>query len=142
MSINRTRQTVSLQSGELVPYDRLVLATGARANVPTLDGLGKPKDGLDAAAAGLPRGVEVLRDLRDGDAIREAVKAGQRIVVLGAGVLGMELALAASEQGAEVVVVHHGDGPMARNLDTDGGRMLARAARAAGVEVVRRWSSQ
>lgn len=136
LSINRTRQTISLRSGELLPYDRLVLATGARANVPTLDGLGKPKEGLDPAAAALPRGVEVLRDLRDGDAIRAAVEAGQRIVVLGAGVLGMELALAAREQGAEVVVVHHGDGPMARNLDLDGGRMLAAAARAAGVEVV------
>src|SRR6187402_2142817 len=38
-SINRTRQTVSLDSGETVPYDRLVLATGARANIPTLVGM-------------------------------------------------------------------------------------------------------
>jgi len=139
--INRTRQTVSLDSGDTVPYDRLVLATGARANIPTLVGmessrLGLQPHGLDQVAAGLPLGVEVLRDLRDGDVIRSAVESGERIVVLGAGVLGMELALAAQEQGARVVVVHHGDGPMARNLDTDGGRMLAQAARAAGVEVV------
>jgi assimilatory nitrate reductase electron transfer subunit len=140
--INRSRQTVSLfGTDETVAYDRLVLATGARANIPTLVGmessrLGLAPSGLDQTAAGLPHGVEVLRDLRDGDVIRAAVEAGERIVVLGAGVLGMELALAAQEQGAQVVVVHHGDGPMARNLDTDGGRMLARAARTAGVEVV------
>ena len=140
-SINRTRQTVTVGGGETVSYDRLVLATGARANVPTLSGmestqLGLAKFGLDQIAAGLPLGVEVLRDIGDADVVRSAVEAGKRIVVLGAGVLGMELALAAREQGAEVVVVHHGDAPMARNLDTDGGRMLAQAARAAGVEVV------
>ena len=139
VGINRTRQTISLRSGETVAYDRLVLATGARANIPTLEGIAqyaRRSEALDAVAAELPRGVEVLRDLRDADVIRCAVEAGQRIVVLGAGVLGMEFALAAQEQGAEVVVVHHGDAPMARNLDADGGRMLALAARTAGVEVV------
>ena len=139
-SINRTRQTVSLDDGSELPYDRLVLATGARANVPGLEGITSSRLGetptLDERAAALPTGVEVLRDLSDADVIGAAVSAGKRIVVLGAGVLGMEFALAAVEEGAEVAVVHHGDVPMARNLDTGGGRMLARAARSAGVEIV------
>jgi assimilatory nitrate reductase electron transfer subunit len=45
----------------------------------------------------------------------------------------MEFALLAAEHGAEVVVVHHGPAPMARNLDEPGGRMLARAVRPLGV---------
>ncbi|WP_367882274.1 FAD-dependent oxidoreductase [Rathayibacter oskolensis] len=84
----------------------------------------------------MPERVVALRDLDDAHVVREAVRAGSRIVVLGAGVLGVEFALAAAEQGAEVVVVYHGDIPMGRNLDHGGGRMLAAAARAAGVEMV------
>ena len=79
--------------------------------------------------------MAVLRDLADAELVARAVRDGRRIVVLGAGVLGLEVALAAREQGAAVVVVHHGDVPMARHLDHGGGRMLSRAARAAGVEV-------
>jgi assimilatory nitrate reductase electron transfer subunit len=131
-AIDRERQRVLLSSGDSVRYDRLVLATGARANVPTLVGL----EGARAAAAPLPAGVVVLRDLADAHVVRDAVRAGRRIVVLGAGVLGMELALALAEQGAEVVAVFHGDIPMARNLDRGGGRVLTRAARAAGVTMV------
>lgn len=145
-SINRTTKTVSLGSGERLPYDRVVLATGARANIPTLDGVIKvrrdrmkpPVDAitLDIADARLPRGVTTLRDLADAERVLEAVRAGQRIVVLGAGVLGMELALAAARAGAEACVVYHGDIPMARNLDRGGGAVLARTARRAGVSMV------
>lgn len=145
-SINRTRNTVSLGTGEQVPYDRLVLATGSRANVPTLEGVtrlrrdrlrpGSDASGLDSAGAPLPRGITALRDLADAETVLRAVRAGQRIVVLGAGVLGMEIALAANRAGAETCVVYHGETPMARNLDVGGGTVLARAARKAGVTMV------
>jgi assimilatory nitrate reductase electron transfer subunit len=141
-AINRTRQRVTLDSGESVGYDRLVLAVGARANIPTLSGLEPgylgPASYLDAEAARLPQGVVVLRDLRDADATRSSIDRAAHVVVLGAGVLGMELALAAREQGSRVTVVHHDETPMGRNLDLPGGRTLARAAEAAGVEMLRR----
>ncbi|MCU1481810.1 MAG: NAD(P)H-nitrite reductase [Subtercola sp.] len=146
VSIDRLRQTVRLDTGDRVPYDRLVCATGARANIPTLDGLQKSKRNrlttltsaatLDQGAEPLPAGVVALRDLNDANVILAAVHKGSRIVVLGAGVLGMELALALSEQGADVVAVYHGPIPMARNLDEGGGRVLSRAARTAGVVMV------
>ena len=140
-AINRTQQSVRLDSGETVGYDRLVLAVGARANVPTLEGLepsGLGSAALDRDAALLPRGVIVLRDLRDAAAARAALAERAHVVVLGAGVLGMELALAAREQGCRVTVVYHDETPMGRNLDVPGGRMLARAAERAGVEMLRR----
>ena len=145
-AISRTRRTVTLGTGAELPWDRLVLATGARANVPTLDGVTRlrrnlmapPADAaiLDSAGAALPRGVVALRDLDDAHTVLGAVRTGGRIVVLGAGVLGMELALAAAKGGAEVCVVYHGEIPMNRNLDRGGGTVLARAARAAGVSMV------
>ena len=137
---------MSLGTGERVPYDRLVLATGARANVPTLDGLKRlrrdrmrpPETAaeLDTADSTFPEGVTVLRDLDDAHRVLDAVTARRRIIVLGAGVLGMELALAAAHAGAETAVVYHGESPMDRNLDVGGGSMLARAARRAGVTMI------
>jgi assimilatory nitrate reductase electron transfer subunit len=145
-SVNRTIRTVSLSDGSSLAYDRLVLATGARANVPTLDGVkrvrralmkpGADAATLDSAEAPLARGIVALRDLADAATVLAAVQAGRRIVVLGAGVLGMEIALAAAAAGAEVCVVYHGEIPMNRNLDRGAGSVLTRSARRAGVTMV------
>ena len=141
VAIDRVRQRVRTSGGDELPYDRLVLATGARANIPTLDGIeharreryAAPGPGLDHGRRPLPGGVVALRDLADADAVAPVVAGGGTIVVLGAGVLGMEFALLAAAHGAQVVVVHHGPTPMARNLDEPGGRMLARAVKTLGV---------
>jgi len=145
-AINRSRATVTLGDGTQLPYERLVLATGARANVPTLAGvtrvrLDKTMPAADAAeldrnGATLPHGVTVLRDLDDAARVLTAVHEARRIVVLGAGVLGMEIALAAARAGSQVCVVYHGDIPMGRNLDRGGGTVLARSSRSAGVTMV------
>lgn len=145
VGVDRLRRVVRLHDGIRLSYDRLVLATGARANVPTLAGLERAQrhraappgapEALDRGTFPLPRGVVALRNLDDAEPVRAAVAAGQRIVVLGAGVLGMELALAAAEAGAEVVVAYHSAAPMNRTLDENGGRVLAAAATAAGVEM-------
>ena len=135
-----------LDSGEIVAYDRLVLATGSRANVPTLDGverhrrdlasLEKYASSLVAHDDALPEGITALRDLADAERVLEAVRARRRIIVLGAGVLGLELALAAAHAGAQVCVVHHGPHPMPRNLDRGGGQVLRAALRRTGITVI------
>lgn len=139
VAIDRVRRRVRTSRGDEVEYDRLVLATGARANIPTLDGLPDTRHGrsvaADSAPLPLPAGVTALRDLGDAEAVAPVVAGGGRILVLGAGVLGMEFALLAAEHGARVTVVHHGPAPMARNLDEAGGRMLSQAARAAGLDM-------
>jgi assimilatory nitrate reductase electron transfer subunit len=145
VGIDRFSKHVEMPSGERLAYDRLVLATGARANVPTLTGIDRPVFDLPSLArAGadvigtdpaLPTGVTVLRDLADAERVRAAVRERARIVVLGAGVLGLEFALLAAGVGAEVAVVHHGATPMPRNLDRGAGIVLSRALRAGGVTV-------
>jgi NADPH-dependent 2,4-dienoyl-CoA reductase/sulfur reductase-like enzyme len=82
-----------------VPYDRLVLATGAFAVA--LPG-----------TAGLP-GVYPLRTLDDASALRPVLAARQRIVVVGAGWIGAEFATAARQAGCEVTVVEAADRPLA-----------------------------
>ncbi len=148
--LDRDRQVVRLDTGETLPYDRLVLATGARANVPTLAGLtgarhergavSSSADGLDRGPESFPDGVVALRDLADAERIRRTVRSGGAVVVLGAGVLGVEFALLVAEHtcsprdvGLDVVIAHQGAVPMARNVDSDGGRVLADAIRRSGV---------
>lgn len=145
IGLDRVNRQVQLSTGDSVAYDRLVLATGARANVPTLTGIDRPGfdlSSLTRAGSGaigadpvLPAGVTVLRDIADAERIRAAVRDGARIVVLGAGVLGLEFALLAVGAGAEVAVVHHGATPMPRSLDRGAGIVLSRALRARGVTV-------
>ncbi|MHA7986880.1 FAD-dependent oxidoreductase [Rathayibacter sp. CAU 1779] len=146
VSVDRDRRTVSLDDCSEIGYDRIVFATGARANIPTLDGVSRTaRDAAsllrsDPATVGLddrlPHGVTVLRDLEDAARVAAAVQTRQRVVVLGAGVLGLELALLLATAGCEVVVVHHGPTPMPRNLDRGAGLTLAAALRNAGVGIV------
>lgn len=133
--LDRAARIAVLSDGEQIPYDRVVLATGSRANVPTLDGVPRATHRAAGTDEALPRGITALRDLEDAARIRSVVASGQRIVVLGAGVLGLEFALAAAHAGARVAVVHHGPHPMPRNLDRGAGSVLRRAVQRTGVTV-------
>ncbi|MDD1478291.1 FAD-dependent oxidoreductase [Arthrobacter sp. H16F315] len=128
--VDRARQQLVLSDGTPVGYDRLVLATGSRPVIPNLTGLNP-----DPATPVLPPGVTVLRDLRDASVLQAAVAGGKRVVVLGGGVLGLETALAAAEEGAAVTVVHNGPHPLGRTIDRGGGAVLAAALRNCGVRV-------
>jgi assimilatory nitrate reductase electron transfer subunit len=67
--------------------------------------------------------------------LRHAVDGGKRVVVLGGGILGLETALAAAEEGATVTVVHNGPHPLGRNIDRGGGAVLAASLRQCGVRM-------
>ena len=92
MRIDRTSQRVQLSDGSSVRYDHLILATGARQRR------------LDVPGVDLP-GVFVLRDIADATAIRERLSPGLKVVIIGAGFIGLEIAATATGLGADVVVV-------------------------------------
>ncbi|POX36011.1 oxidoreductase [Streptomyces sp. Ru73] len=95
-----------------VPYDRLVIATGAEAI--TLPG-----------SARVP-GVHVLRTLDDAERLRPVLSAQKRVVVVGAGWIGAEFATAAREAGCEVTVVEAADRPLAGALPEEVAGHMAR----------------
>ncbi len=92
IAIDRTAATVSTDAGERIHWDRLILATGSR--VRRLPG--------DAA---FPAGVHYLRGIGDVEAIRTGLCPGSRLVIVGAGYIGLEVAAVARTLGAEVTVV-------------------------------------
>lgn len=122
--IDRARREVLDSTGETHPFDRLVLATGAAARIPTVPGL-EP----------VPAGVLALRSLDDAREIVAATLNARRAVVLGGGVLGIEVATGLRARGLEVVVLHRGGWLMDRQLDAEAGAVLAGSLERLGIEV-------
>ncbi|AEY92366.1 flavoprotein oxidoreductase [Streptomyces corchorusii] len=106
------------------PYDRLVIATGARPVRPDLPGVDAP-------------GVHGVQTLDDGQALLDTLARtrGRRAVVVGAGYIGVEMAEALINRGFEVTVVNRGKEPMS-TLDPDMGRMVHRAMQGLGIAMV------
>ena len=104
----------------------------ARAS-PCWTGSSTPPSGLDS---GLTAGVCVLRSVDDAQQVRDVVAAGGRVIVLGAGVLGIELGMLLAKAGATPSVAHFGPMPMPRQLDRGAAAVLGAALEGAGVHVI------
>ncbi len=125
--IDRSVRVVLDATGGRHPYDVLVLATGARARIPALDGFG--------ADGGVPAGVHALRSLDDAREIVAATVNAQRAVVVGGGVLGLEVATGLARRGLAVTVVHGGRHLMDRQLDEPAAGVVAAGLAGQGIAV-------
>jgi len=101
VEILRREQRVRLDDGALLAYDALVLATGSRPRI-------LPVPGAELS------GVHFLRTLADADRIRAECTRGRRLVVIGGGYIGLEVAASAHELGLEVTVLEMADRVMNR----------------------------
>lgn len=104
-AIDRAGRTVVLASGERLSYDHLVLATGAHNR--SLPVLGSELDG-----------VFQLRSLPEAEALRQRLAGARRLVVVGAGFIGLEVAAVAARHGLEVTVIEAAARAMARAVST------------------------
>jgi assimilatory nitrate reductase electron transfer subunit len=134
--IDREDRVVVTAGGRRLRYDRLVLATGSAARVPSLPGLRAPDRGHASRAddGTLTHGVHALRSIDDARDIVAATLNAQRAVVLGAGVLGMEAACGLARRGVAVTVVHPASTLMERQLDEEAGRVVELAMSALGID--------
>lgn len=103
VSIDRDARTVTLASGDTLSYDQLLLATGSRPNTLRIPG-------ADLA------GVFSLRRVSDSDQIRAAFAAVKKVVIIGAGWIGLETASAARAAGLDVTVLEYAPLPLQRVL--------------------------
>jgi NADPH-dependent 2,4-dienoyl-CoA reductase/sulfur reductase-like enzyme len=120
-ALDLSAREIKLFGGERLPFDGLVLATGAHA---------RPWPG-DAPA---PAGALVLRDADDAERLRAALSTGpRRVLVVGAGFIGSEVVSAAAALGHAVALVELEPQPLARLLGPQAGALIAAAHRAHGV---------
>jgi 3-phenylpropionate/trans-cinnamate dioxygenase ferredoxin reductase subunit len=121
-SIDRTTKTVTLESGLRPSYDRLVLATGSSPRTLSIEG-------ADLA------GVHTLRRIGDSETLRTAFERQLRLVVIGAGWIGLEVAAAARSKGCEVTVLEAAEVPLSAVLGTEVGSHFAALHRGNGVDL-------
>src|SRR4030088_177025 len=113
---------LSLASGASLDYGHLVLATGARNRL------------LDIPNANL-EDVRYLRILDESEALRTRIAAGQRVVVIGAGFIGLEFAATARAKGLEVDVIELGGRVMARAVTAEISDFFQERHTAAGIRI-------
>ena len=122
VKINPEAKTDELQKGDVVAYDKLLLATGGAARrLPNFDALGQH--------------VYTLRNLEDSQALVPVLQAGQRIVLIGGGVIGLELASSARFKDCQVTVIEMGLMVMGRSSPQILSEFLLAQQRLAGVDV-------
>ena len=127
-AVDRDARVVLADDGTRHPYDHLVLATGAVARLPDVPGLGDDPGSL-------PAGVHALRTLDDAREVVAATVNAPRAVVVGGGVLGVEVALGLAGRGLPTTLVHGAGTLMDRQLDDEAGAVLRAGLEAAGVAV-------
>ena len=123
VEIDTSASVVRLQSGESVGYDRLLLATGGRARKLPLAGADAPN-------------VHYLRAKDDAVSLANALVPGARIVVIGMGVIGAEVAASARGLGCDVVAIEPASGPMMRALGSRMSEWLAAVHRTNAVRAL------
>jgi NADPH-dependent 2,4-dienoyl-CoA reductase/sulfur reductase-like enzyme len=121
--LDSERRTVATSAGEL-GYDALVIATGSTAT--TLPGL-----------SGLP-GVHVLRRYDDAIAVRDSLARSRRLMIVGAGFIGSEIASAARVRGIEVTVLEASSRPLERAVGPHAAGQLMQLHAEAGVRLLTR----
>ncbi|WP_297471230.1 nitrite reductase large subunit NirB [Acidithiobacillus sp.] len=118
--IDRVKRRVVTEDGRTAPYDRLLLATGAAAAIAPI-----PGNNL--------LGVLSYRDMADVESLTRSSELGGEAVVIGGGLLGLEVAHGLRARGMGVTVVHRRAWPLDKQLDARGGALLQAALEARGV---------
>ncbi|MCH2616583.1 MAG: FAD-dependent oxidoreductase [Acidimicrobiales bacterium] len=121
--LNIAEKRVMLDSGQPISYDGAIIATGARC--------------ISLRMTGDLQGIYTLRGLDDAIAIRsEFEKTPQKVVVVGAGFIGAEVAATARQRGLDVTMIEAAEVPFERVLGTEMGTVTANVHRDHGVEVI------
>ncbi|MFU0440291.1 NAD(P)/FAD-dependent oxidoreductase [Streptomyces sp. BG2AG] len=115
---------VTLADGTRLPYDGLLIATGAAA-----------RSGVIPGEPGSDQGVFTLRGRDDATALRAALTPGRRLLVVGAGFLGGEVAAAGRALGLDVTLVEAGSVPLERAVGTEVGAFMGMLHREAGIDL-------
>jgi 3-phenylpropionate/trans-cinnamate dioxygenase ferredoxin reductase subunit len=121
-AIHRAERQVELADGRKLPYDKLLLATGARVRK------------LRCPGADLP-GIHYLKTIADVDGLQAAFTPGKRIAIVGGGYIGLEVAAVGAKRGLDVTVFEAMDRLMARAVSPQISAFYAQEHRKAGVKL-------
>ncbi|MCE5258020.1 MAG: FAD-dependent oxidoreductase [Chloroflexi bacterium] len=121
-SIAADTHQITLHDGTSVKYDCLLLANGASSYIPQI--------------AGAELGILSLRTLQDALSLKKQAQAAEHAVILGGGLLGLDLAMALKENGSEVTVVEMMQWLLPRQLDEQGASALTALLTRRGLRII------
>jgi 3-phenylpropionate/trans-cinnamate dioxygenase ferredoxin reductase component len=122
-AIDTAAHTVRLSSGQELPYQKVLIATGGQNRK------------LDLPGAGLP-GLHYLRTVAECEAIKAEAVAGRRAVIVGMSFIGSEVAASLAQLGVHVTTIFPGRYPLERVLGGEIGAIFGDIHRANGVELL------
>ena len=103
-SIDTILKEITLSDENRIRYDQLIIATGSRVRKLNVPGSDK-------------KGIYYLRDLDDANALKQRLKKNKKMVIVGAGYIGLEVASVAASLGVEVTVIEMANRVMNRTVD-------------------------
>ncbi len=122
VQVNPTARTIELDTGETVPYDRLLVASGARPTLPEIPGQDL-------------QGVFTVRTLEHFKAMQQMLRPGMRLAVIGSGLVGIKTAQALAHKGYEVTLVARKSQVLSNLLDKTAADLLHQAMTKVGIRL-------
>ena len=119
-NLDTNEKTVTLDDGEILNYDKLLIATGAESFLPPVGNLREAEN------------VFGLRHLRDAQAIRKMAEKAENIVIIGSGLVGLDAAYGLMETGKKVSIVEMAEQILPVQLDKTGAAEYQKRFEAAG----------
>ncbi|MBC8060614.1 MAG: FAD-dependent oxidoreductase [Clostridiaceae bacterium] len=123
LDIKPESKTITLIDGTVMSYDKLILANGGIAFLPSLPGTNK-------------QGVHVLRSLNDALEVKCSLDVIKKAIVIGGGLLGLEAAWEMRKKGIEVTVVEFSPRLLPNQLDENGAQVFKKIVASSGVEII------
>ncbi|OGR06632.1 MAG: hypothetical protein A2511_10040 [Deltaproteobacteria bacterium RIFOXYD12_FULL_50_9] len=124
VSLDPGKKTVRLMTGDKYSYDRLLIATGGSAVIPTIPGLAESGKAF------------ALRTLADAVSLRDACAKARTGVVIGGGLVGLKAALALKARSLSVTVVEQQGQILLPRIDRQGAAMVAARLQEAGIKIM------
>ena len=123
-AIDAKAKKVTLDSGEEVAYDKLLNATGSKPFVPPMEGLETVKN------------KHSFMKLDDAKAIKEEIKEGAKVLIVGAGLIGLKAAEALEHYGADITVIDLADRILPSILDKEASAIMQAHIESKGVKFI------
>lgn len=122
ISLDRERRTLVLENGQALPWDRLILCTGGRSRL--------------LMPIGMTENCEALRTIDDALRLGRRLRSARRILIVGGGWIGLEVAASARQLGVDVTLVEAGTRLCARSVPENASRWLSELHESKGVHVM------
>ena len=122
--INADKKTVTIENGNEISYDKLMIATGSKPFVPPMEGLDKVEKKF------------TFMKFDDAKAVKEAVFDGAKVLIVGAGLIGLKAAEALEHYGADMTVIDLADRILPSILDNEASAIMQKHIESKGVKFI------